>query len=151
MKTIPIGTIKDVRGRPVRTVERDEDGQVVWKDESREEPRLRIANTIDMMEAVVLNIPNSIRAAKDSIRIPQLFRALNNADGSEAIELHDKVYDWFHRLLNRTITVKDKDIDKNIEMPYAEYLWKSADSFTITEQLKDIDDRRDLDELGDED
>ena len=148
-KTIPVETIKAMSGKPIRVPDQTEDGETKYKVEPKDGrggvPETKDASTVDLMKLVVLSIPRSIMTSNDPLRVTQMWHRLDVADGQ--LEMHDKLYDWLHRLLKRDIplTAEEKQLDMK-PIPYAQYLW-GIHAPAIIEQFKEPSERKDLDDL----
>lgn len=150
--------VKDITGQPIKVADIDEDGKIVWENEEKQIPVEVKANVGDLLKAIILNIPKELQAQNDSVRGASLWNSADKHKKNKAggkIVVHDKVYEWYHRVLNREIPVSKEAKDANIKpRSIAIRLW-GISSDVVVEQLKDIDEKKTLDklleELGDED
>lgn len=168
MKTIPVSrTILMADGKPYRVPERDEDtGEIIWKDDNNGrpiingqvvgKPVMKQADTLVLLEAVLANIPRDIQGAKDHIRVPQLWHKVSEArdkldeqPDKVYLELHDKQYNWLHGLLQRglPLTAEQKQLENVNKTIYAVSLWGTTNAGLFVEELKTVDDRKNIDEL----
>ena len=153
-KQIPVAQIKALNGRPFRIPKRNEDGEVVFKEQTEEakakgyekELELVEADTQSLLRMLTLMIPRSIQTTNDPLRVSQLWHRLDvPVDGN--IQLHDKLYEWLHRLLNRELPLTAIEKEQNMRaLPFSQHLW-IMNARWIVEQLKEVDERKDLGEL----
>ena len=182
MKSIPVATkILMADGKPYRIPERAEDsGEIIWADDNNGKPivngqvvgkpRMKYADTLTLVEAVLANIPRDIQGAKDHIRVPQLWHRVSEArdkmdeqakvkgdDGPGLahipspvpLEIHDKVYEWLHGLLRREIplTPEQKQAENVNKIIYAVGLWGTTNAALFIEELRPPDERKKIDDL----
>jgi len=143
-KQIPVAKIIGFSGKPLRVPKRDEDGNIVWKNEElKTEPEIAEADTLEVLRIISLNISREIQTSNDPLRVSQLWHRLDTTkDG--IVELHDKLYDWLHRLLNREIPLTAVEKERGIKpIPYSQQLF-SMNSAGVVRQLKDVDERKKL-------
>jgi len=157
-KTIEVGMIRNIEGRPWKVPLRDEDGEVVWEDKETETPKLVPADTFSLLHAAIFSIPPRIHAKNDGMRSQQLFNAIQRAKDRGAVRattqdddsvqwtgrlvLHGEVYEWIQRVLAREvpITKAEKDMGLNAR-ELASHLW-GLSAYTILRQLTDVDSRK---------
>ena len=184
MKQIPVATkILMADGKPYRIPERNEDtGEIIWADDNNGrpivngqvvgKPKMKYADTLTLVEAVLANIPRDIQGAKDHIRVPQLWHRVSEsrdkmdeqAKAAEAIrhpdedipeapavplEMHDKVYEWLKGLLKREIplTAEQKQAENVNKCIYAVALWGTTNAGLFIEELKTPEERKKIDEM----
>ena len=159
MKNLGDGMIRTLTG-PYRVPELDADGEPVEKDQAipscgecgrPETPavlEMKAATIRDVLRLVIFSIPDSIQAQHDPLRVAQVWNQLDHSNG--AVELKDKTYDWFHRLLAREVPVTAK-APKGVKPKTYGALFFGLSSAYIIEQLKDEEERKSLAELDVED
>ena len=150
-KRIPLAPVLNMEGKPWKVPKVDEDGDIVWKTEPVGEqggvPELEPADTRRVIQTALFSIPRAIQSSHDPMRVAMCFNELEHSAGDGFIELKDKVYAWLHRLLRRELPLTKEQKDLNMPVAtYAQALWQ-LNAFIITEQLKDVDERKDLSEL----
>ena len=147
-KVIPNETLKNLKGKPVRMPKRDEDGNVIWKDKDAQVPEMTEAKALDALW-LLTNIPRTIHAEKDRLRIPALANQLIHAEDAEVaedakvIELTEKTYDWVHRVLNRELPLTAQEKEQGMKpLIFAESLFGTALAALVIEHLKPLDVRK---------
>lgn len=125
----------------------DDDGEMVWKIKPDQEKKIigelqiRDAKTADILRTIVFSLPRSIHAKADEVRLPQMLASLERVQDSKIL-LHDKLYDWLHRVLNRDIPVTQVAKDNDAKpMPYSHFLWTNVHARWVMNQLKDVDEK----------
>ncbi len=183
MKQIPVATkILMADGKLYRIPERNEDtGEIIWADDNNGrpivngqvvgKPKMKHADTLMLVEAVLANIPRDIQGAKDHIRVPQLWHRVSEARDAldEAnklltqcepgkarpdvsavqLQVHDKLYGWLHGLLKREMPLTDdqKRMENVNKLIYAVALWGTTNAGLFIEELKTPEERKKIDEM----
>lgn len=148
MKTIPNIPVQQMDHKAFRIVNTDDDGEAIWKDAEKTEPELVPGDVKDVMQIALLNIPRSIQLGQDDLRVRQMWTQLDACpDGT--VNLRDKTYNWFHRLLNREVPLTKEQKEQGVkeQRQYAVILFGYFNSHYIVEQLTDIDERKPFEEL----
>jgi len=146
--------VTNIQDKPYKTAQLDTDGTPV-KDTKSGETKLKSAYVTDLVKAVLFSIPRSIAKPNDNLRLMQILRAVDRAEGdidgdteivpAKYLILHDRAYKWFHMLLSRPIPLTREAKDMVI-LPYYRELWQ-ANGVWIKEQLRDENVIRTYDEL----
>ena len=156
MKNLGDATVKTLTG-PYRVPELDDDGEAIEKEgaipacndcgrpETSPELVMKDGSVKDVLRLVIFSIPDSIQAKNDPLRVAQVWNQLEHSNG--AVELRDKAYDWLHRLMGREIPVTKARKDEGIKPKTYSAAFFGLSSAYILEQLKDVDERKSLDEL----
>ena len=152
-KRIPLKLVVNVEGKPWKSQKVGEDGEPVWKVEPTAGldgalrggvPELEDANTQMVLRSVLFSIPRSIQSLHDPMRVAVCFNEMEHNTKDGFIELKDKVYNWLHRLLKRELPLPRDQKDIGLQpLSYAQALWQ-LNAYTITEQLKDVDEQKPL-------
>ena len=142
MKTIENQQLVNMRNKPLMLPTRDEDGELVPKNpdapEGEQIAEMAKADTKLALETVVYALPRTIQAQADGTKAPQLLAAIDRAEDGK-IEMHDKVYDWVHRVLNREVPIEKAEKDSGVhQLTYARRLF-GLHADVVVAQLKDVD------------
>lgn len=170
-KTIEVTELTYITGEKYKLPKRTADGYIIYKngknsndddiDEADRIPVMVPATQVDLFYILPLQLNNvkNLAAQNDSIYAPKLYSALfryydkyDNAPlVGRKLELHDKLYDWIQRLLNRTIKAsKDRDGNEIPEQTLARRMFGVSDLWFV-EQCKDVDTRKkSIDDMPDE-
>tara|TARA_Y100000310_G_C20653974_1_gene800978 strand:+ start:300 stop:776 length:477 start_codon:yes stop_codon:yes gene_type:complete len=155
-KHIAIGPVVDFRGKAIKLPKRDDDGDVDWETGTQDEDKTpenlptESATTLTLLREVLLGLQASpdlrgIQRAEDSRRAMSLWNSMERCEDG-TLEVHDKVYEWLHRLLKRDIPISKEEKDAGLEpLSVASRLY-SLNAWTVIDQLKDVDDRKDPDD-----
>ena len=147
MKALIDQKITDITGAPWKVPEMDEDGELVMGGDG--EPNMVPSDTRSAIRIVMLNVPQSKQKKNDSLRAAQMFNQLDKQSDNGHIEIKDKTYDWFHKLLLREIPVTKEAKERGVlERTYAMHLWGMATAH-ITNQLTELETRKET--LDDDD
>lgn len=152
MKIIEVNEVTYVTKETYKLPKRNSDGCIIYKngkDSSDESvldinriPIISSATQVDILYILPLQI-NNLKGLphgnNDGLFASKLYSAIfryYDSQDKSKFELHDKVYAWVFRVLNRVI--KDKD---NGDVTLARRMFGVSDTW-ILEQLKDIDTRK---------
>jgi hypothetical protein len=142
--------VKSLTGKPVTVVDTDEDGEIIWKNEKAGIPVEVDATVGDLLKTITLNIPKELQAQNDSIRAASLWNSADKKPKNKSggnIEVHDNVYTWYHRVLNRELPLTKEAKDANIKTHTIGIRLWGISSVVVIEQLKDMDSQQTVDQL----
>jgi len=140
-KQISNTTILSITGKPYLIPKRSDDGDVEWINLEQQLPDMEEATPSNLLRMIILTLPRTMQAQNDGQFSYQLWQDVLQADGTEYIKLHDKVYSWLHRLLNRQVPLSKEDKDSGITPKTLAIHYFGASDYTIIQQLKDKSDR----------
>ena len=144
MKTLKLQSILGVLGKPYQLPVRDEDGNIVWKDDSiplaQREPNMEPATTESILRHIINAVPGEIQAQKDGFFSYQLMHQLVAPHTDNKLELGDEEYAWLHRLLSkrRMPFSKEQKEAGELQKTYGRWMFGLSD-YAIVVQLTDID------------
>lgn len=156
-KSIPIAQIFTGNRRPLEVVVRDADGEVEYKpskDGMESEPESKKADTVALLKDFWFRFPKVIQSKNDDARLHHLWSRVDmpNSNGKgpkpKVIELKEPTYEWLFRAFNRDMPLtKDAKESGVYVQNLGTWLW-GIHAHVIIEQLKDIDERKTLEELA---
>ncbi|KKM86969.1 hypothetical protein LCGC14_1273730 [marine sediment metagenome] len=153
-KTVKNIEVTNIQGKPMKIAALDDDGEVKWlrhpdpaaKPPVAGDPEMANAHVKDLLRIAVFTIPDSTAKKADSLRAAHLWNSLERSQNG-AIEIHDKTYEWFFKLLKRDVPVTAEAKSSGIlPKPYSFHLWGINHEWVVN-QLKDSEEQKTLDEL----
>ena len=144
MKTLKLQKVLGVLGQPYKLPVRDDDGDIVWKDDSiplaQREPEMEPATTGSILRHIITAVPGAVQAAKDGFFSYNLMHQLASPHPDGKLELGDEEYAWLHRLLSKRLMPFSKEQKEagELQKTYGKWLFGLSD-YTIVVQLTDID------------
>jgi hypothetical protein len=139
-KTLKVGEIVNIEGRPLRIPKRDADGDILWKTkcpvcdapEPSTEPQLEPLDTLNAIRSLVFQMPPQLRKPEDPQNSFHLMTALRQSDGNN-LTLEDSDYAFLHRLIEREIPLPEDKPDATPET-LGSALW-GINAWVVTQQL----------------
>ena len=138
MKTIAVGPVISVIGRPLRLPKRDEDGQLVWKDPEKTDLETEPATAVNLIKQIILSLPQQLQAPSDSLRATRIWAQIEGLQNGH-LQLQDQEYDWLHRVLNRQMPRSKDEKEASLEPQTLMVKLFGLNAHPIKRALTDVD------------
>ena len=107
MKKVKRGELLGLSGRPFQVPARDEQDNVIWKDETRGIPEFTTATVDSILIAIILGILPQLLTRQDSIHATRLYNQIKGSANDNLVLIEDAEWDWvMSKLANDNIGPK---------------------------------------------
>lgn len=146
MPSIKNDVIQTIFGKPLKIPERNDDGDVVWEDETNSKAKTQDAQPVSVIREVLLSINGidvlrRIQKPMDSMRAHRTWNQLEKEREGDLLHLKQDEYEWLHSLLERKVAVTREAKEAGAEDRTVVSHLYGINEWMVTNALKSLDQR----------
>lgn len=151
-KTIPNAILTSFFGKSWQAVARNDAGEPIFEEGQPNKPQLVDANAYLVLRELLLQLDSNqafrqVHKPMDGVRSLRLWNQIEENPAAETLTIHDKEYEWLQGVWARQVPLNREAKDNGMEPQTVAFYMFSQSDFWIIEQLKDVTERKTLEQL----